>query len=201
MHKVDRILNAAQKLFAQKGFETTPISEIASLAEVSPGTIIYYFKSKDNLLFIVTWRVMHALYKKTVAEISREKNPLECIYKCAHIFFSFIQNNTEGQTFLLKNTAFDTLNLNVFPEADLRILHGRYIRLIEYWIRIGIEKKNFTEALNAKSTSYGIYALMIGAGKLHFYHHLSMDELEDEVRAFIRARLLPQAPFEETTPD
>jgi len=45
----DRLLNVALQLFAQKGFESTSVREIASAAEVTKPTIYYYFKSKEGL--------------------------------------------------------------------------------------------------------------------------------------------------------
>jgi AcrR family transcriptional regulator len=45
----DRLLNVALQLFAQKGFESTSIREIASAAEVTKPTLYYYFESKDGL--------------------------------------------------------------------------------------------------------------------------------------------------------
>ncbi len=44
------ILSAAEKLFAQKGYQQTSMEEIADLAEISPGTIYFYFKNKEDLL-------------------------------------------------------------------------------------------------------------------------------------------------------
>jgi TetR/AcrR family transcriptional regulator len=45
----DRLLNVALQLFAQKGFESTSVREIASAAKVTKPTIYYYFKSKEGL--------------------------------------------------------------------------------------------------------------------------------------------------------
>ena len=45
----DRLLNVALQLFAQKGYESTSVREIASVAEVTKPTIYYYFKSKEGL--------------------------------------------------------------------------------------------------------------------------------------------------------
>jgi AcrR family transcriptional regulator len=43
------ILNAAKEVFLEKGFKTAKIEDIAKKAELSPGTIYLYFKSKDDL--------------------------------------------------------------------------------------------------------------------------------------------------------
>jgi TetR/AcrR family fatty acid metabolism transcriptional regulator len=45
-----RILKAAIKVFAKKGFHETKVAEIARAAGVADGTIYLYFKSKDDLL-------------------------------------------------------------------------------------------------------------------------------------------------------
>ena len=48
--KRERILRAAIKVFARKGFYATRVSEIAKAAGVADGTIYLYFDSKDDVL-------------------------------------------------------------------------------------------------------------------------------------------------------
>lgn len=48
-----RILKAAVKVFAKKGFHETKVSEIARAAGVADGTIYLYFKNKDDVLISV----------------------------------------------------------------------------------------------------------------------------------------------------
>jgi TetR/AcrR family transcriptional regulator, fatty acid metabolism regulator protein len=48
--KRERILAAAERIFAQRGFFHARVSEIAREAGVADGTIYLYFKSKDELL-------------------------------------------------------------------------------------------------------------------------------------------------------
>ncbi|MBL8600972.1 MAG: TetR/AcrR family transcriptional regulator [Myxococcales bacterium] len=48
--KRERILRAAVKVFARKGFYASRVAEIAKAAGVADGTIYLYFKSKDELL-------------------------------------------------------------------------------------------------------------------------------------------------------
>lgn len=43
------ILNAAKKLFGEKGFYSATIEDIAKKAELSPATIYLYFKNKEEL--------------------------------------------------------------------------------------------------------------------------------------------------------
>lgn len=48
--KRERILEAAEVVFAEHGFARARVSEIARAAGVADGTIYLYFKSKDDLL-------------------------------------------------------------------------------------------------------------------------------------------------------
>jgi TetR/AcrR family fatty acid metabolism transcriptional regulator len=48
--KRERILRAAVKVFARKGFYATRVSEIAKAAGVADGTIYLYFENKDDVL-------------------------------------------------------------------------------------------------------------------------------------------------------
>ena len=53
LDKKSRILEAAESIFAEKGYNQVLISEIARIANVSEGTIYEYFKNKDDLLFSI----------------------------------------------------------------------------------------------------------------------------------------------------
>jgi len=43
------IIAAARKVFSAKGFNSATMEEIASAAELSPGTLYLYFKNKEEL--------------------------------------------------------------------------------------------------------------------------------------------------------
>ncbi|OLT27183.1 TetR family transcriptional regulator [Nocardiopsis sp. CNR-923] len=54
----ERLLGAATRLFAQRGFEGTSVQEIVSAAGVTKGAMYHYFGSKDDLLYEVYARVL-----------------------------------------------------------------------------------------------------------------------------------------------
>jgi TetR/AcrR family fatty acid metabolism transcriptional regulator len=49
----EQILQAAERVFAQKGFYDATISDVARQAKVSEATIYEYFNSKEELLFLI----------------------------------------------------------------------------------------------------------------------------------------------------
>ena len=59
--KEQKILDAALKLFVERGFHGTSTSEIAKTAEVATGTLFHYFKTKEELinrLYLYTKEIM-----------------------------------------------------------------------------------------------------------------------------------------------
>lgn len=73
----ERILDAAVKLFAEKSFEGSRIDEIAKAANVPKSLIYYHFKSKDELLEVLTNNFVNeyiSLINDTVKESHQEKS-------------------------------------------------------------------------------------------------------------------------------
>src|ERR1043165_5862397 len=62
--KRERILAAAERVFARRGFFASRVSEIAKDAGVADGTIYLYFKSKDDLLI--------ALFENRMRQVNDE---------------------------------------------------------------------------------------------------------------------------------
>ncbi len=57
--KKDRIIEAAARVFAQKGFARSSVADIAVKAEIGKGTLYAYFDSKEDLFFAVfEWYIM-----------------------------------------------------------------------------------------------------------------------------------------------
>jgi AcrR family transcriptional regulator len=50
------IIDAAEKLFAAKGFESATINDILSVVAIAKGTFYYYFKSKEEVLDAIIQR-------------------------------------------------------------------------------------------------------------------------------------------------
>ena len=69
--KRERILRAAVKVFAKKGFYASRVSEIAKAAGVADGTIYLYFDSKDDLLESLFEDRMERLFTVLRAELAK----------------------------------------------------------------------------------------------------------------------------------
>src|SRR5260370_38187002 len=66
-------MDAAIKVFAERGFHTATVAEIARGAGVADGTIYLYFKSKDDLLLRVFDEKMTELLEAARSALADEK--------------------------------------------------------------------------------------------------------------------------------
>ncbi len=89
-----KILEAAKKLFLEKGFEKTSIRNIADLIEYSPGTIYLYFKDKNDLLFHLHQVAFQNLIVALVSPEPAEK-AIDRLEDMGKRYISFAYNNPE----------------------------------------------------------------------------------------------------------
>ena len=67
----DRLLDAAEELFCERGFEGTSIRDIAAAAGCNIAAGNYYFGSKDNLYLEVWRRYLGAMREARIASIEK----------------------------------------------------------------------------------------------------------------------------------
>jgi AcrR family transcriptional regulator len=70
--KQEAIVEAAIKLFAEKGYANTSTAEIAKLAEVSEGTIFKHYRTKDHLLLSVMLPFIQENFPSLAQEVLKE---------------------------------------------------------------------------------------------------------------------------------
>lgn len=86
-NKHSKIISAATKVFAKKGFFTARISDIAKEAKVADGTIYLYFNNKYDILLSVFEEEVGKIVAKTEQQIAKQSDPLEMmrIYVVEHL--------------------------------------------------------------------------------------------------------------------
>ena len=91
--KYYRIIQAATKMFARKGFYKTRISEIAMEAQVADGTVYIYFDNKDDILISLFEEQMKVVIDNMVGQISKEGDPVKKLERFALTHLQLIEQN------------------------------------------------------------------------------------------------------------
>ena len=91
--KYYRIINAATKVFAKKGFFHAKVSDIAKEAQVADGTIYLYFDNKDDILISLFEEQMTVVLENMMAQLSQEEDVVRKIEKFALTHLKLIELN------------------------------------------------------------------------------------------------------------
>jgi TetR/AcrR family transcriptional regulator len=75
----DALLDAAESLFAHKGFEATTIKEIGAAAALNPALLYYYFGNKEELYRAVLARIVGELVRRGQARVDAATSPEDAI--------------------------------------------------------------------------------------------------------------------------
>ena len=73
--KRERILDAAEKVFAERGFFAAKVADVAREAGVADGTIYLYFKNKDDLLVSLFEARMEIVNRTLAAAVAGAQQP------------------------------------------------------------------------------------------------------------------------------
>jgi len=93
--KHQRIIQAATKIIAQKGFFQAKVSDIAKEARVADGTIYNYFENKDDILISLFEKQMQFILDYMKSQVSKEKDIKGKLEKFALIHLQLIENNID----------------------------------------------------------------------------------------------------------
>ncbi|MBB5936338.1 TetR/AcrR family transcriptional regulator [Streptomyces zagrosensis] len=133
-----RLLDAATKLFAERGYDRTSVQEIVEAAGVTKGALYHYFGSKDDLLHEVYGRVLR-LQQERLDALAGADAPVERRLRdaAADVVVTTIENLDDTKIF------FRSMH-QLSPEkhkqvrAERRRYHERFRALIEEGQRSGV---------------------------------------------------------------
>ncbi|WP_129714041.1 TetR/AcrR family transcriptional regulator [Pedobacter sp. SYP-B3415] len=88
------ILDAAKRLFSEKGFTATSMRNIAELIEFSPTTIYLYYKDKNEILFALHQEGFRLMQDKFSA-LQHVEEPFERLKAMGRMYLEFAEQNRD----------------------------------------------------------------------------------------------------------
>ncbi len=81
------IFKAAEKLFAKQGYHKTSMEQVADRAEVSVGTVYFYFKNKEDLLVHLIGDIGYQLRNLLGIEFTKSDGSIDGLSRAGIVFF------------------------------------------------------------------------------------------------------------------
>jgi TetR/AcrR family transcriptional regulator len=94
-HRREEILDAAQRVFFERGLAVATMDEIAETAELSKGTLYLYYKSKEDLYLTVMMRGMELLYEMISEVLRTEESVPKTMVRLANAYIDYFYKHRD----------------------------------------------------------------------------------------------------------
>jgi TetR/AcrR family fatty acid metabolism transcriptional regulator len=189
--KRSRILDAAVKVFADRGYFSSTVAEIARAAGVADGTIYLYFKSKDDLLFELFDEKMTRLIADAKAALAEEKDAPSRLKRFIRLHFSLVEKNPDLASVLVVELR---QSAQLLKAADRQRLGAAYLELIGQVVREGQERGELDASVSPGTAKRAIFGALdeLALGWLLSGRRASLKKTGQEVAEWLVRGLLPQ---------
>ena len=142
-----QIIDAAEKVFAAKGFSGATVENIGEEAELSPATLYLYFKNKDELYASLNLKMLKVLTEKIENVYYQDGlNPEEKIKALEKALYEVYEQDPLNVINVLRFQSSEELK-NLSPELATRIKDDarKYLRAIAGIFEEGVREGSFLD--------------------------------------------------------
>lgn len=186
----DRLLDAAEVLFCEKGYEATSIRDLTDKANCNVAAVNYYFGGKDKLYIEMFRRQMHYIVEMQVERMNQllaSPNPTleQLIYELVYYpLRSAYEKQQRGQ--VMRLMVREVLNSSLAGEKLIEDFRSRIMgRVVDVLMRLvpGVDKKQ-AQLFFASIESLHLHPFLFIDHYLNMIEGLTFDELIDHIVRF-----------------
>lgn len=153
----DEILDAAERIFAEKGYHEAGIADIAQLLGIGHGTFYRYFKNKQDIAASVLERVIErigeaALVEDPEASASAEEYRAQVVRILERMFALLDEHPSVLRFFHSESVIVDSAMLNAALD--------RYAEFTERFLRNGVDRGFLRRDLDVEITAQAMVGLV-----------------------------------------
>ena len=172
-----RIVEAATKLFARKGFYGTSIAALAEATGLTKGAFYHHFESKEAIFFAVV-ETVRALWARSVArEVAQGKGALAQIETLLDSHTHLLREN-EMLCLVMSNLMLEMEDLNPAYAKVLQQVYRDLTLFIERIVREGQKAAAIRSDVNPRLVAINIVAMLKGIGCSPALSRMGADRLE-----------------------
>lgn len=188
-NKHSKIISAATKVFAKKGFFTARISDIAKEAKVADGTIYLYFNNKYDILLSVFEEEVGKIVEKTDKLLSNENDPKKMleIYTIQHLM-AMKKNKNLAEVIQIELRQTNKV-IRDYRNTKFSQYIGIIANIIKKGQKAGIYKSDIKPDI-AKRVYFGALDEVSRVWNASLETHYTVEEIADQVLGMFLAGIL-----------
>lgn len=189
---IQRINDAAIKLFFKKGIDATTVNEIAQLARVSKVSIYKHFNSKLDIALSIADNLFHE-FKTSVSDtvFGEQYDKLTGFEQVKRIVENYTRLQDDDPIYYIFLVDLNIFLLRHRDEVDAPITTDRFSEILKPRFVSALEKGRRDKTIGVISTSYEeIYEMVSATFRGIYLSFFSSNiELSSETKAILRQRL------------
>ena len=164
MRTREEILDAAIKLFARRGIDSTTMAELAKAIHLTPGALYWHFPGKEDLV-LAALEELHQRYLREFGGMLGDLRKLSARAQLTAFFEhtrALLAANPAYGTFFAMVSA-ETSDTEAAVSAALRSVLGTYVQVIANVIRYGQDKTGeFRKDFDASTLAHAVVSGHLG---------------------------------------
>ena len=153
--KLRRILRASAKIFAEKGFHHTSIRDIARATGMSLAGLYYYFRTKEELLFLIQEQCLLTLLQKWEKAVNPETDVRSRIRIFAENHLGFFLHNMHE----MKVMAHEDESLTGEFEEKILVLKRRYVKILTDLVK-ELQTQEGGKGMDPRVATFSLFGMM-----------------------------------------
>ena len=138
------LLEAARRLFAEKGFHATTVEDIAAAAGVAKGTVYLYYKSKHDVYWAALERGITELQSEIQTRLEAQQTPEDKVRTFIAIKIRYFETNRDFFRIYFSELGSGLSNPAQMP-AHIEQMYLHQARILEAVLQQGIQEKTIRE--------------------------------------------------------
>ncbi len=156
------ILDAARRVFADKGLRAATIDDVAEAAELGKGTIYLYFKSKEEMFAALKLEGLTRLAARFEAAVDRKLPADQNLRRLCAAYVRFYREEPESYWVLYFDTRYMDKDRADEVVETLKPQGMQCMRIVADVVQSGIDAKLFSPSVNALQAAIVAWASISG---------------------------------------
>jgi len=197
MNKKNIILEGAARLFSEKGFRETPMTEISRATGAAEGTIFYHFKNKEELFVAILED-----FKKNIIEEFRNyegqaefKTGLDMLEGGISFYFHLAGTMEDRFLLLHRHDLYELAEVNPIGRGHLEEIFTYFLDIIEQAVSRGQEDGSIRKA-DTRKMAWIIFSMVDGLVRFNTFRLYEAgalyNELIESCRRMLQNPVLPK---------
>ena len=181
-NRYQTIFKAAEKLFATQGYHKTSMEQVADRAEVSVGTVYFYFKNKEDLLVHLIDDIGYQLRNLLGMEFSKSDGSLDGLSSAGIVFFDdFCTQSPERLAIFFRESA----GQSEAVETHRKKIFNKLIKDVEAAL-VRLQEKSGARFQSSLSAEIMAVSIMGMYERIAYHYLIWQDDRSEDIKTIGR---------------